>query len=342
MSLLTANSDANLYNVPQYIRALNLTFNQIALDANIVPGVLFRFVNILKVEHLSLINSDIRFPPLKVDLHINIFNIVNNFSNLLSLKLNVDLKGVDLIFPNNLRYLHIIFKTNRRAKSFGLLDNLEVLTVEQGAWGQNFQDMIANNSLLEQVGNKLYSLTIRYQTMKMQVLRQIPTSIRHFSLLCHSRNRKELKTVDKCIIGSVQSFITKDQLISFEMNCVRNDALENISGILNKYQSNLRSLTLHGSGDLHLSEKAALTLASIKNLDCVRIKGGMIFKRGVKALCDANISLSLVCCEFNDPDVSELLQERGITHDPEPEQAVYRTETAREQLTVVKVVKQIA
>jgi hypothetical protein len=327
MWLLTEDAYTSLYNIPKDIRAFNLTFNQTALSANIVPDVLFRFCS-LKVEHLSLINSDISFQLPKEDLHINIFNIVTYLPFLVSLEINIDLKGVDLIFPQHLRYLHIIFKTNRRPKSVGLLDNLEVLIVEQAAWGADLRNIITNDSLLEKIGIKLHKITIHYQAMKLTTLEKIPMSVKHLSLHCHKNIA--LKSHGGSMVAGIQKYMKAHQLTSLEINCTSNVKVEQLAKFIRKYQPNIRSLTLHG---FNLNDQSGQILASFTNPKYIRIKGGTIFKRGVRALCDANIHLSLECCEFNDSDMCDLLQERGIIHDPDPDPEVTasRTQTAREK-----------
>jgi hypothetical protein len=324
MSLLTDNANTNLINVPKHIREFNLTFNHTALDEDIIPNALDRS-GLFQVEHLSLINSDSHFVQPKKKLHINIFNIVNNFHFLVSLKLNVDLKRVDLIFPQYLRYLHIIFKTNRRAKSFGLLDNLEVLFVEQGAWGAELRNIIT--PLLEKIGTKLHKITIHYQAMKLTTLEKIPMSVKHLSLHCHKNIA--FKSHGGSMIAGIKKYMKAHQLTSLEINCTSNVNIEQLANFVGKSQPRIRSLTLHG---FKLDNQSGQILARVTFLKYIKIKGGTIFKRGVRALYDANIHLSLECCEFNDSDVCDLLQERGISHDPDPDPEVtmYRTHTERE------------
>jgi hypothetical protein len=140
--------------IPISMTQFTVTYNEYALRSKIIHSIVKKLLEPLNLtssrepytralEHLALINSEVCYPKPNNYLYQNIFDELHHFQNLLSLEINADFKKINLVFPPNLRCLRLIFKTNRKAKSFGSLKNLEVLTLEQGAVGQQFNYCIS-------------------------------------------------------------------------------------------------------------------------------------------------------------------------------------------------------
>jgi hypothetical protein len=315
--------------IPRNLKYFTLNYNELSLKSDLLPEILNNLPSHL--DRLSLINVNDHFPSLLEKKYVPFLEYLAKFTQLSSLELCGDFRKTELVFPSTLKCLKISFKTNRKTEYFGSFRELKSLTLEQTSYGQDFGIYIKPLfALFTNAVSELDRLTLHYQSLNMNILGFVPLAVKHLCLLCYSRNPKEAAASGRCAIEGIAAHMRFHQLITLEVNHVENDMQEMLT-LLAKHQPHIQRLIVY---KLRLDQKTAKWLQRLPNLKSLTVKEGLIFKRGVRFLCDHGIHLSLLGCTLNedDGDLLNCIQEKNVEYEENLIKSVRITKTQIESI----------